>query len=287
MSTLSPQARANLSGTTTQTGMGHFPRPGGSTKTEVRGNGRGVGLQTSDIDGDGDADVLWDHLEELVWLENIDGRGTFGEPRTIIPQSRFLSSFDVADLDGDDDIDVVATFLHDDNVIWLENVDGFGTFERHLISAEIDHAQSVVPADLDGDGDSDIVVVSTEGNRVVWFESLGNGDFGSMANIVSNNVRRPSTLHVADIDGDGDIDVVASSVWRGADDHVVLPPWEVNWFENVSGNGDFGTPRTIVDRVRSVGAIFLRDLDADGDADAIIGTGERNESLSWYENDKW
>ena len=75
-----------------------------------------------------------------------------------------------ADLDGDGDVDILAT---SGGVVWYENTDGDGSFSTGTdITSSADGAKSVYAADLDGDGDIDVLSGSYNDDRVVWYENL-------------------------------------------------------------------------------------------------------------------
>ena len=38
------------------------------------------------------------------------------------------------DLDGDRDVDVLSSLSGDDTIVWFENTDGKGSFERYVIT---------------------------------------------------------------------------------------------------------------------------------------------------------
>ena len=78
-----------------------------------------------------------------------------------------LSSVHAADLDGDDDLDVLSASLDDKKIAWYENTDGNGSFglQQVIVSYEDfawyeDSAASVYAEDLDGDGDLDAISAS-------------------------------------------------------------------------------------------------------------------------------
>jgi len=102
------------------------------------------------------------------------------------------------------------------------------------------------------------------------------GQIGFKENFIINErefVNDPTSIFSGDFDGDGDLDVLASS-----DDKIV-------WFENVDGNGDFKVKQVISTDQRPIENIYAADLDGDGDLDVISGTGNSiSGSIVWYEN---
>lgn len=90
-----------------------------------------------------------------------------------------------------------------------------------------------------------------------------------VADSLSLNVR--SQLRTADIDGDGDLDILRGG---STGDRLV-------WFENEEGSG-LWTEHFAVNVTPPLSAVVLGDIDGDGDADLVVGDASRSE---WIEND--
>ena len=64
-------------------------------------------------------------------------------------------------------------------------------------------------------------------NRIAWYENLdGAGSFGAQR-IITNSAMSVASIEVGDMDGDGDVDVVAAQY----DNDTVA------WYENQDGKG--------------------------------------------------
>ncbi len=214
----------------------------------------------TDIDGDGYLDVL--AAEEignkLVWYKNLD-------------QTRYVTA---ADMDGDGDKDVLATTGSINLVVWYENLDGLGNFgSQQIISNNLLLPLMVSAADLDGDGDLDIIIPSKADNKITWLENTdGLGTFGSQQ-IISNTSLTPTSVFIADIDGDGDGDIISESSINN------FPCW----YENVDGQGTFGSQQEITNDTLGSLYIIADDVDNDGDMD-IVGLEFGGDTIAWYEN---
>ena len=177
-----------------------------------------------DVDGDGDPDVLSakGNTDEIYWHENTDGAGTFGSQQLITSLADNLNSVIGADVDGDGDTDVLSASEFDDKIAWYENTDGAGTFgSQQVISILADAAKAVFAADLDGDGDTDALSASDIDNKIAWYENTdGTGTFGPQQ-VISTEALDARSVFAADLDGDGDLDVLSASV---GDDKIAWYP---------------------------------------------------------------
>jgi hypothetical protein len=201
-------------------------------------------------------------------------RFTAGSPiATAVSQTEWI---DLGDIDGDNDLDLVAAAL--DSLLLYENTDGQGNYGTGV---EIDSADgnrnSVEIADIDGDDDNDILVGSATGATVAWYESTdGSGAFSSAHVIASDGCCPNRFVSTADLDGDGDLDVVAS---RGS---------FLEWYRNTDGLGSFVLVGEIESFISS-GSLYpnTADLDGDGDMDVLLSTATSmasEDKVSWYEN---
>ncbi|PVW15135.1 T9SS type A sorting domain-containing protein [Marixanthomonas spongiae] len=239
-------------------------------------------VHTGDIDGDGDIDVLgcssYVTLGKIGWYENTDGLGHFSSIRAISLNGSddHPTSVYAVDIDGDNDLDVVASYYSfiTGKVIWYENLDGLGNFGGpNLITNEASGAKSVFAIDIDNDGDIDILSASLLDNKVAWYENTdGLGSFSNQK-IISSVANEASSVSAADLDNDGDVDVMAALF---EDDEIV-------WYENTDGLGNFGPPKTITTNADGASSVYADDLDGDGYLDVM--SASRNDSkVAYYKN---
>ena len=146
-------------------------------------------------------------------------------------------------------------------------------FEAHIIvdaHPDVSGPFRLLSADIDGDGDKDLIATSIDGDNVVWFQNLdGQGNF-SEPKILTSNMDYPLGIAVADIDADGDLDIIAAS----------NNDFKIAWFENTDGLGNFSPLKLIAISHSSI-TVQAKDMDGDGDIDLIAGGLNR---LIWLEN---
>lgn len=224
-------------------------------------------LQACDFDGDGDIDLLISN-GSLYLYENTDGKGTFQRQELI---SSGISKFYLADMDKDQDLDVLA--FDGNSISWYENLNGEGTFgEVKIIVSGLDRCVSIEAVDLDGDTDPDVMytgMISDE-NRLAWFENTdGFGRTFSNENIIEFAPDYVGYAKTANLNGDDYPDIL--TIFQEG----------LVWYENNNGNGSFASRQDIYSS--GVTAFNVGDLDNDNDIDVFLYEGI-TERMLWFEN---
>ena len=133
--------------------------------------------------------------------------------------------------------------------------------------------ECVVPVDVDGDGDLDLVVSADSGAiKVGVLKNVdGHGKFGPVENVASAGFATTSIV-AADIDGDGDMDLGAVSLFEN----------KVSWLNNTDGLGTY--ERIVVSGlVNDPRAVVAADIDGDGDVD-LVSASFGDAKVAWYPN---
>jgi hypothetical protein len=121
----------------------------------------------ADLNGDDHLDwfATRGHAYGVLWF-----RGPDFEMIKIDPDFKNPHSLDLADIDGDGDIDAITCSKDPDgHAAWFEN-SGSGTFTRHDIATNQGSYDTRL-CDMDKDGDLDVLIAGHTSRNVVWFEN--------------------------------------------------------------------------------------------------------------------
>ena len=258
-------------------GAGTFPGPnilidalsGGAVRTLL-----------VDLDADSMLDiVVWGESQsKLGFVLNENDAASWG-PFTPLSGS-LVAATDVwvADVDGDAILDILAVFAGDNTIAYFQSLgpgNGYGN-EALVLNGDVASARAVVTGDADGDGDQDIFVASSEtGARVVLYpnEPLSAAEYGPDDTFSVGDIGDPVATLAADLDGDGDKDVVVAGT------NAVTSGVFLRWYMNTDGRGSFGPARAVLAVVAH--SMASADVDGDGDIDLALGTAD---GLRWAVN---
>ena len=233
----------------------------------------------ADVDGDGDFDVLSANATAfsypgISWYENLAGDGSSWSTHVISTTLSSARSVYCADVDGDGDLDALSASFNDYKIAWHENLAGDGSsWSTHVISTTFASPFTVHAADVDGDGDLDALSGGANAAIIAWHENLAGDGSSWSTHVIPSATDGALSLFAADVDGDGDCDVLAASCGFGVN--------RVAWYENLVGDGSSWSTHGI--STSACGAsVFAADLDGDGDLDALSASFD--DKIAWYEN---
>jgi hypothetical protein len=234
-----------------------------------------VGVFVADIDTNDTLDVVaaaGGSTNEVVWFKNRGGTPISWEKYTIDDSLPGAEIVYVADIDGDNDPDVVATGPLADDVVWYENTGGTPpTWNKYTIDDTLLSALACHVADIDGDDTLDVVAIGSVAEDVVWYENKGGTPVKWEKYTIDDNLDGAWVPFVVDIDGDSDMDVIAT-----AQDAIV-------WYENAGGTPISWNKDTIDSNLPGAFVVDTADFDLDSDLD-LVATGFTANIVVWYEN---
>ncbi len=126
--------------------------------------------------------------------------------------------------------------------------------------------------DYNNDGFLDIYVAPVFDDHQVYYNDKGEKMVKSASPVFfSDDIRRVYYTSWTDIDNDGDMDVFSASPW----DHKIA------WYENLDGQGLFGSQQIISLEENFGNTIYASDIDNDSDIDVV---GASTAQVGWLEN---
>ena len=213
-----------------------------------------------DLDGDGDADLVLTRLGDPVEVCWNLGHGGFSEPELLGGGYQNSEAF-TADLDGDGDDDLYLGGVSND-VLLLNEGCGALRDASGLLSNVPKATLSLAVGDLDGDGFAGRLSGSALARcGPVLGPPAGASSTRHRARTTKSSGFRTTSVALADLDGDGDLDAFIGDDLGGA-----------RLFSN-RGDGSFDVgPKLPGKSNYPVGDLELGDVDGDGDPDVVLAT---------------
>lgn len=206
-------------------------------------------------------------------LNYLQGR-TIGSPLSGRP---WVAHVQDVDLDQDGKLDVVFCEAQFSQIFWLRQT-APGQFEEILLADKMRAPVHASPSDIDGDGDLDLLISSMgevfpNNDRigsVIVLENDGRQNF--TPHWIETGVARVTDLRAADLDGDGDLDLVAGQF--GYDQG------EIRWLER-TGPWSF-TPHLLLSMSGTIN-VEIADFNGDRKLDIVALVSQEWEEVHLFE----
>ena len=251
-------------------------------------------IVASDLDNDGDLDVvLGSSGTRSGGVRVYRNNGSLRFTRTFDNENApYLWDIHLGDVNNDNRTDIIFGLGGDFDQIGIYFNSGNLYNWGGLIPAKTgtgtgDEPRNIHLADIDGDGDQDIMSANYLSNQISYYPNGSIGGAGpSVVRLTSSSqTRGPRNVRTGDIDGDGILDFISTSVLDG----------KVAWYKG-SGDGAFGSQKIIhTYSTRSSGGgvsgndplgprgLDVVDFDGDGDLD-VFSTSEVGSTVCLHEN---
>jgi len=273
------------------------------------GLGRVADARAEDFDGDGDWDLTvaefgYRRTGQIGVLENQSEPG--GDPAFVLHQIDNRHGgihTQITDLNDDGRPDIIAILAQEHEVVMAYVNQGdfaFQAIELHRAPHPAWGTSGMELVDLDADGDLDILLTNGDMfddpslkpyHGIQWLEQTGPLQFTPHRLALMYGAHRAAT---ADLDGDGDLDIVACSfmpknIFAQAKE-TGLTFQSLIWLEQISP--DEFIPHSLEQDRPQHSTLVLGDYDLDGDTDLVVGnaffdTGIATQevpAMEWWEN---
>ncbi|MGB2896562.1 MAG: VCBS repeat-containing protein, partial [Anaerolineales bacterium] len=220
-----------------------------------------ISVYAADVDGDGDLDILGAayYAGDVAWWENTVGDGSAWTEHTVDPAFNGARSVFAADVNGDDDLDVLGAAADADEIAWWENRGGqfaFSTTDTAPPSMNTGTMDDILQIEITHrgrSGDSDLELVTLE----LLFDGC-YGDSCTPANLTSSQANELfDDLRIYKDTGSGVFEGGTDTLVVTVDTLVLTGGVQIVTFSDGDANVQvaYGTSQTyfvVVDRVDSV-----------------------------------
>jgi hypothetical protein len=230
--------------------------------------GQNVGaaaIVAADLDGDGDPDMAVALKNTNMVQILLNGAGTFSMGGSFAVNGLEARHMAGGDFDADGDVDLVTSNRASGSLSLLRNNGSAGFTLIATITVGVG-PRHVALDDLNGDCSLDIAVAVHDDRQIKVLFNNGNGTFGAPVAFNVPGNEKPSGMTMADLDHDGDVDLVSTTDVNNSGRIIVMVNDGLGGFQSVLYQTSSQNPD----------AVLTADFDADGDKDVATADEASN-----------
>ena len=233
----------------------------------------------ADLNGDGQPELALAHYGRsgIIWVD-------FAGPQPKVHHAGGHAEdghgIGMADIDGDGKVDLLTTHG------WFKNIDAdHDKWEWHGDWDLEEAGFPIIGYDVNGDGKMDIIYGRGHSYGLYWLEQQGDAaNRRWVRHTIDESFSQVHALKLADIDGDGEMELLAGKRYRGHDggDPGSYDPLVIYYYKINRKTGQFTRYPISLNGTAGAGTQFVvADLDGDGDID--IATAGKT-GVHFFEN---
>jgi hypothetical protein len=233
----------------------------------------------ADINGDGKPDLALAHYGHagIIW---VDFAGPEPKVHHVGGREQDGHGIGMADIDGDGKVDILTPSG------WFKNIDAdHDRWEWHGDWHLDETGFPIIGYDVNNDGKMDLIYGRGHSYGLYWLEQQGGpANRRWVKHIIDESFSQVHTLLLADIDGDGQMELLAGKRYRGHNggDPGSYDPLAIYYYKIDRKTGEFIRYPISLNGTAGAGTQFIvADLDGDGDLD--IATAGKS-GVHFFEN---
>ena len=186
-----------------------------------------------------------------------------------------VSGLFIADIDNDDDQDIIGAAINSNEVAWWRN-DGSNPIQwtKEVIDDNYSGAIYVCAEDINGDGYIDVVATAAIAHQICWWSNNGGVPIQWTKHLIISNYTEAHGIIATDLDKDGKMDLVSTAAALN----------KITWWKNETGSGTSWIEQTIDNNFNYTQSVCAGDFNLDGHTD-IVAAALNAHQIAWYKND--
>lgn len=156
----------------------------------------------------------------------------------------------------------------------MQSIGQTTNFSSHVIDSDFGGPAGIFAEDINDDGFLDVICAGADANSIAWWQNNGSQPTTWTKHTVDDNFDGALYVNAADIDDDGNIDILGAA-FEGD---------ELAWWKSSGGENIEWTKYVVKESYTDAHEVMPYDIDLDGDMD-IVGVSAGLNVISWFEND--